>query len=49
MPDYKEMYFKVAGTLADAIEALDKLSDILKAALRDKEKLFVGDGYITEE
>lgn len=41
MPDYKEMYFQLAGLLADAIEELDELSVLLKAVQREGEKLFI--------
>jgi len=30
MTDYKALYFELAGTLASAIEQLDKLTELLK-------------------
>ena len=41
MPDYKTMYFSLAGKLASTIETLDHLSEHLKEAQRHKEEEFI--------
>ena len=42
MTDYKTMYFNLSGALATAIEALDKLSEQLKAAQIKMEDIYIG-------
>lgn len=41
MVDYKTMYFHLSGKLANAIEALDRLSENLKEAQRQEENEFI--------
>ena len=41
MPDYKAMYFHLAGQMSIAVEALEGLSDALKKAQQFTEELFM--------
>lgn len=41
MPDYEKMYFMLASTIADAIEALDKTSRALKIIQIEAEEMYI--------
>jgi hypothetical protein len=43
MVNYRELYFKTAGTLADAIEELDRVSALLKEEQMKIEAIILGD------
>lgn len=41
MPDYKSMYYHLAGRVAGAIEALEAITETLKQAQRTTEDMFI--------
>jgi len=41
MPDYKAMYYHLAGRMAGAIEALEAITETLKQAQQDTEDMFI--------
>ena len=40
MPDFKKMYFKLAGSYVDAIEFMNNQSEIMKTVLQDMEEYY---------
>ena len=50
MPDYKSMYFHLAGRIAGAIEALEAITETLKKAQQTTEEMFIsGDDDDSDE
>ena len=41
MPDYKSMYYHLAGRVAGAIEALEAITETLKQAQQTTEDMFM--------
>jgi hypothetical protein len=41
MPDYKSMYYHLAGRMAGAIEALEAITQTLKQAQQTTEDMFI--------
>lgn len=41
MPDYKSMYYHLAGRIAGAIEALEAITGTLKQAQQTTEDMFI--------
>ena len=41
MPDYKAMYYHLAGKMAGAIEALEAITETLKKAQQTTEDIFI--------
>ena len=41
-PDYKAMYYHLAGRMAGAIEALEAITQQLKQAQQTTEEMFIG-------
>lgn len=47
--DYKSMYFHLTGKLTNAIDTLDKLSEMLKDAQREEEEIFIADNEMDSD
>jgi len=41
MPDYKAMYYHLAGRMAGTIEALDSITASLKLGMQTTEEMFI--------
>ena len=41
MPDYKAMYYHLAGKMAGAVESLEAITEVLKQAQRHTEDMFI--------
>ncbi len=41
MPDYKSMYFHLAGRMAGAIDALEAIAEEMKLSLQATEEMFI--------
>ena len=43
MPDYKSMYYHLAGRMAGAIESLEAITQTLRQAQQGTEDMFIND------